>query len=172
MSPSNNKDKKLFIFGSIIIVIGSALVFNHVNNKHQMINTNINEHKLAVVVPFRDRFDELLKFVPHLSQFLASKSINFKIYIVNQVDNFRFNRASLINIGFLSSMNDNCDYMAMHDVDLLPNNNLLNYSYPNDGPFHVSCPGLHPQYNYETFIGGILILTKQQYLNINGMSNK
>ncbi|RNA31278.1 beta-1-4-galactosyltransferase 7 [Brachionus plicatilis] len=131
----------------------------------------ITNRKLAVVVPFRDRFEELIFFVPHISKFLHSKSINFKIFIVNQVDSYRFNRASLINIGFLVSMNE-CDYMAMHDVDLLPLSEKLDYSYPLKGPFHVSTPGLHPEYNYSTFIGGILIITKEDFIHTNGMSNR
>lgn len=42
-------------------------------------------HKLAVLVPFRDRFEELLQFVPHMNKFLSRQNINFKIYILNQV---------------------------------------------------------------------------------------
>lgn len=134
-------------------------------------NSKFSNHKLAVVVPFKDRFEELAYFVPHISRFLKSKSINFKIFIINQVDNYRFNRASLINVGFLSSINE-CDYMAMHDVDLLPLNEKLDYSYPKNGPFHVSSPGLHPEYNYSTFIGGILIINKDDFIRTNGMSNR
>ena len=128
-------------------------------------------HKLAIVVPFRDRFDELLLFVPHISKYLSDKSIDFKIYIVNQADKYRFNRAALINVGFLTSMLD-CDYMAMHDIDLLPLNDQLDYGYPATNAYHVSAPGLHPEYSYRTFIGGILIVNKQHFLTTNGMSNR
>jgi xylosylprotein 4-beta-galactosyltransferase len=48
---------------------------------------------------------------------------------------FRFNRASLINVGFLESRTD-CDYIAMHDVDLVPVTEGLPYMFPEDGPFH------------------------------------
>lgn len=130
-----------------------------------------SEHKLAIVVPFRDRFDELLLFVPHISKYLQSKSIDFKIYIINQIDQYRFNRASLINVGFLISMND-CDYMAMHDVDLLPLSNKLDYSYPQNGLYHLSASGIHPEYDYKTFIGGILIVNKNDFIQTNGMSNR
>ena len=131
-----------------------------------------NTHRLAIVVPFRDRFDELVIFVPHMSKFLQNKSINFKIYIINQIDSFRFNRAGLINVGFLVSMKE-CDYMAMHDVDLLPLHYKVDYSYPeNNRPYHVTSPGLHPEYNYPTFIGGILLVTKENFLVTNGMSNR
>lgn len=75
----------------------------------------------------------------------------------------RFNRASLINVGFLMARNESCDYIAMHDVDLLPLNEQLNYGYPELGPFHVSAPNLHPKYHYEKFVGGILLLTVEQF---------
>lgn len=102
---------------------------------------------MAVIIPFRDRFEELLKFVPHLNKFLTAQDVPHHIFVVNQVDRFRFNRASLINVGFLVSK-DTFDYMAMHDVDLLPLNDNLKYEYPENGPFHIAAPGLHPKYNY------------------------
>jgi len=131
-----------------------------------------SNHKLAVIVPFRNRFEQLLQFVPHLHKFLERQSISHKIYIINQDDSLRFNRASLINIGYLLSRHD-YDYIAMHDVDLLPLNDKLKYSYPGDGtPYHLSSPDLHPKYHYKTFVGGILLITSNDYETVNGMSNK
>lgn len=66
-------------------------------------------------------------------------------------------------MGFLIARNESCDYIAMHDVDLLPLNEQLNYGYPELGPFHVSAPNLHPKYHYEKFVGGILLLTVEQF---------
>ncbi|XP_035194934.1 beta-1,4-galactosyltransferase 7 isoform X1 [Oxyura jamaicensis] len=128
-------------------------------------------HRLALLVPFRERFEELLAFVPYMHRFLSKKRIRHHILVLNQVDHFRFNRASLINVGFLESGNDT-DYIAMHDVDLLPLNEQLDYSYPEAGPFHVASPELHPLYHYKTYVGGILLLTKQHYEMCNGMSNR
>jgi xylosylprotein 4-beta-galactosyltransferase len=122
-------------------------------------------------VPFRERFEELLEFVPHMYQFLSRQKLRHQIWIINQVDEHRFNRASLINVGFLLSRAHGCDYIAMHDVDLLPLNDKLNYSYPQDGPFHVSSPELHPRYHYATFVGGILLLTATHFEKLNGLSN-
>ncbi|KAI1286017.1 Beta-1,4-galactosyltransferase 7 [Halotydeus destructor] len=134
-------------------------------------NSNFG-HKLAVIVPHRNRLQQLIQFVPHIHKFLQSQTIDHEIFIINQADNLRFNRASLINIGFLISKRE-CDYIAMHDVDLLPLNNDLKYSYPGDGtPFHVSSPDLHPKYHYKTFVGGILLLTVNDFELVNGMSNK
>ncbi|KAJ7406223.1 Beta-1,4-galactosyltransferase 7 [Willisornis vidua] len=128
-------------------------------------------HRLALLVPFRERFEELLTFVPYMHRFLSKKKIRHHIFILNQVDHFRFNRASLVNVGFLESGNDT-DYIAMHDVDLLPLNEHLDYSFPEAGPFHVASPELHPLYHYKTYVGGILLLTKQHYELVNGMSNR
>ncbi|XP_053091280.1 beta-1,4-galactosyltransferase 7 isoform X1 [Pangasianodon hypophthalmus] len=128
-------------------------------------------HKMAVIVPFRERFEELLIFVPYMHAFLSKKKIRHKILVINQVDHLRFNRASLINVGYMESGNDT-DYIAMHDVDLLPQNEALDYGFPEEGPFHVASPELHPLYHYKTYVGGILLLTKKHYQMCNGMSNR
>lgn len=42
-------------------------------------------HRLAVIVPFRDRFDELTQFVPHMNLFLKKQNIDHEIFVINQV---------------------------------------------------------------------------------------
>lgn len=129
-------------------------------------------HRLAIIVPFRDRFNELMQFVPHMTSFLMKQGIHFKIHVLNQVDDLRFNRASLINAGF-SLVRGEADYIAMHDVDLLPLDDGLSYRFPGHGsPFHVSSPELHPKYHYPTFVGGIFIITSRDFELVDGMSNK
>lgn len=86
-------------------------------------------------------------------------NIIITFFLILQIDRFRFNRASLINVGFLE-INKEFDYIAIHDVDLLPINDELLYSFPNKGPFHVSSPELHPRYHYSTFVGGILLIKR------------
>ncbi|XP_013110457.2 beta-1,4-galactosyltransferase 7 [Stomoxys calcitrans] len=129
-------------------------------------------HKLAILVPFRDRFEELLQFVPHMTKFLQKQNVVHHIFVLNQVDRYRFNRASLINVGFRFTSGV-YDYIAMHDVDLLPLNDNLRYEYPSDGgPLHIAAPELHPKYHYENFVGGILLVRNEQFAAMNGMSNK
>ncbi|XP_035735105.1 beta-1,4-galactosyltransferase 7-like [Vespa mandarinia] len=130
-----------------------------------------SKYKLAILVPFRDRFDELLTFAIHMQEFLDKQNINYHIFILNQFDRYRFNRASLINVGFLETSKD-FHYIAMHDVDLLPLNDELLYVYPSKGPYHISSPDLHPRYHYSTFVGGILLIKREHYMQVNGMSNK
>lgn len=46
-------------------------------------------HKMAIIVPFRERFEELLIFVPYMHAFLNKKKIRHKILVINQVDHLR-----------------------------------------------------------------------------------
>ena len=133
-------------------------------------------HKLCLLVPFRDRFEELTDFVPQITDFLESQNVfDTEIFVVNQDDDLRFNRAFLLNIGFIESQKkkssieagdaykETCDYVALHDVDLVPKNPKIRYEFPAEGPLHLSAPGLHPieRYDYPDFIGGILLITSQ-----------
>ena len=60
-----------------------------------------------------------MEFAPYISAFLGRQGVEHEVWVVNQADQWRFNRAALINVGFKESSRA-CDYVAMHDVDLLP----------------------------------------------------
>ena len=47
-------------------------------------------HQLAILVPFRNRFEELLEFAPHIHQFLSRQKVKHQIWVVNQADNHRY----------------------------------------------------------------------------------
>ncbi|XP_052773130.1 beta-1,4-galactosyltransferase 7-like [Mya arenaria] len=154
------------------LVLESYLLKNKENiSLEKNDNQNWGPHKLAIIVPFRERFEELMEFAPYLHQYLLKQHVRHEIYVINQIDTLRFNRGSLINIGALESSLD-CDYIAMHDVDLLPVSEELDYSFPGNGPYHIASPELHPLYHYPTFIGGILLITKKHFSQVNGMSNR
>ncbi|XP_065218265.1 xylosylprotein 4-beta-galactosyltransferase-like [Planococcus citri] len=134
-------------------------------------------HTLCVLVPFRDVFEELLEFVPHMSTFLHRQSINFHIAVINHVpDGNRFNKGSAYNAGFkiISKEYADCDYIALHDIDLLPLNHDLSYGYPGHDVFHVANPDYHPLGEYymrDLYIGGIAIISNQQFIRVNGFGN-
>ena len=123
---------------------------------------DLSDHKLCIIVPFRDRFEELLEFAPNIKTFLQKQAVHNGVWVINQGDKFRFNRAYLINVGFQES-SPSCDYIAMHDVDLLPLNPDLLYKYPEKGPLHISSNELHAKYDYPTFIGMILLISHKHY---------
>lgn len=113
--------------------------------------------------------------VPALHSFLIKQSVDHKFLVLNQTDSYRFNRASLINVGWYEADRLGCDYLVMHDVDIVPLNPALSYRFPGQGIVrHISAGKYHPikRYNYSHFIGGVLMLTMKDYKLLNGMSNK
>lgn len=48
-----------------------------------------HSHQLAVIVPFRDRYEEMIQFVPHIHQFLNRQNVRHKILVINQADKHR-----------------------------------------------------------------------------------
>ena len=60
----------------------------------------------------------------------------------------------------------------MHDVDLMPQNPELNYSYPDAGPYHIAAPDIHPMYHYPTFVGGILLVANKHFHKVYKYFNK
>eukprot|EP00122_Pirum_gemmata_P019006 Pgem_evm1s17802 len=76
-----------------------------------------------------------------MTKFLGEKGIKHQYWVCNQVDNYRFNRGELLNLGVKISSQSGSNYFALHDVDLLPLNKRLDYRFPrNSGIYHVSRP--------------------------------
>jgi hypothetical protein len=127
-------------------------------------------HRLAVVVPYRDRENHLKLFLPHMANHLTSQRIDYRILVVEQRAGEPFNRGKLLNVGFDLAWDD-CDYFAFHDVDLLPVN--ADYSYPSS-PTHLSarCSQFEYALPYDTYFGGVVLFAKEHFAKVNGYSNE
>jgi predicted glycosyltransferase involved in capsule biosynthesis len=125
--------------------------------------------KLAVIVPYRNREEHLVQFMPYMENLLDSDSMDYQIFIIEQADDKPFNRAKLLNVGFNEA--SEFDYFAFHDVDMLPVDS--DYSYP-DGPTHLSSEV--EQFNwglpYDGYFGGVTLFDKESFKKINGYSNE
>lgn len=64
------------------------------------INKKESEHRLAILVPFRDRFEELLIFVPHMRKFLDKQNIDYHIFVLNQVHKMRNVKRNVAEFSF------------------------------------------------------------------------
>jgi xylosylprotein 4-beta-galactosyltransferase len=51
-----------------------------------------------------------------------------------------------LTLSLFQAMSKGCDYVALHDVDLVPLNPALPYGYPGPDPMHIAAPTLHPLY--------------------------
>jgi hypothetical protein len=130
-------------------------------------------HKLGICIPYRDRETHLKTLIPHLTKFLNKKDIKHSFYIAHQIDDKLFNRGAMKNIAAKHAFEDGCDYVAFHDVDMLPENENCDYSYPIDYPTHIATKLSKYKYklNYEQYFGGVVLFTKEQVEKTNGYSN-
>ena len=138
-------------------------------------------HKIAIIVPFRDlhveqnRKIQLHQFIPHMVSFLSKQSTyDYHIYIIQQPDDgLKFNRGKLLNIGYKLAKEDNCDIFIFHDVDLLPDADLLECytKYPSSThPIHIARVWKRYSGN-QAYFGGVVSFTSEQFEAVNGFPN-
>ena len=128
-------------------------------------------HKLGVIVPYRNRFEQLTLFKEKIVEYLKSKEINFEIIVVEQDNAKLFNRGMLLNIGFKHAKEKGCDYVVFHDVDMLPVDS--DYSYV-DIPTHLATRAEQFGWRlpYEGYFGGVTLFDRENFIKINGYSNE
>jgi hypothetical protein len=123
----------------------------------------------TIVVPYRNRLENLRSFVRHMNEFLFN--LPFKILVVEQLDNQPFNRGALLNVGF--HLSPESDYLVFHDVDMLPIDESCSYTKPLTGFCHVA--GRVQQFGYSlpyaNYCGGVLMATRDSFGMVNGFSN-
>ena len=130
-------------------------------------------HKLGICIPYRNRKEHLDKLIPKLGDFLTKKGIDHCFYVGHQVDDKLFNRGAMKNIAAQIAFEDGCDYIAWHDVDMLPHDDTCDYSYPEDSPTHIATKLSKYSWamGYDQYFGGVVLFTKEHVEKTNGYSN-
>ena len=138
-----------------------------------------NEKKLTIIVPFKNRYDNLKVFIPYMNHYFKNNfpEIDYKIVIMEQENDKPFNKGLLLNIGFLLTSGFT-DYYAIHDVDELP---ISAKYYFTEKPFHIAVNIFNQGHNgdivnhYEKegfqHKGSCVLISKECYLQLNGHSN-
>ena len=95
-------------------------------------------HRVAIIVPYRDREEHLRTFLFHMHSFLPRQQLDYAIFVVEQEGEGAFNRAMLLNVGAAEALKS-YDYQCFifHDVDLLPEDDRNLYTCPVQ-PRHMS----------------------------------
>jgi len=129
--------------------------------------------KLGVCVPYRNREEHMNIFVPHVTKFLEDRGIEHTIYLAHQCDDKLFNRGLMKNIAAKHAFDDGCDYIVWHDIDMVPEDESCDYSFPNDNPQHIAVRISQSDYQlkYEEYFGGAVLFSKEQVERTNGYSN-
>lgn len=130
-------------------------------------------HKLGIIVPYRDRYKQLVKFKTHLKNYLSKFDLDYELIIVEQDNGNAFNRGKLLNVGFFYAKKLKCDYVIFHDVDMLPYE--VDYSYY-DIPLHMATDFLSSskfqRIVFDEYFGGVTLFPSSLFEQINGYSNK
>ncbi len=130
--------------------------------------------KLGVCVPYRNRELHLNEFVPKVGKYLKNQGIDFQMYFCHQVDDKLFNRGATKNIAAKHAIEEGCDYVVFHDIDMIPEEGGgADYSYPKDAPRHIATQisQMDYQLKYHEYFGGAVLFTKEQLEATNGYSN-
>ena len=131
-------------------------------------------NKLGVIVPYRNRYEQLITFKESITKYLESKNINFELIIVEQDNAKLFNRGMLLNIGFKYAKEFECNYVVFHDIDMLPID--VDYLY-SEVPLHMATnfiveEGEKERSLFDTYFGGVTMFPSEQFEQIDGYSNK
>ncbi|RNA07881.1 beta-1-4-N-acetylgalactosaminyltransferase bre-4-like [Brachionus plicatilis] len=171
------------------IILHEGRSFTNINNH---CDTNENKFKkIAFIIPYRDREKNLRRFLFNMHPLLIKQNINYGIYLIEPDKDIKFNRGLILNAGFMevikTSVNDRklnsqggsdfyWDCFIFHDVDMIPENNLLYYTCDEKNPLHLAVTLRQNNYSFkrywkDKYFGGINAFSYEQFTAFNGFSN-
>ncbi|TKS79330.1 Beta-1,4-galactosyltransferase 1 [Collichthys lucidus] len=133
----------------------------------------IAQQKVAIIIAFRNRHEHLKHWLYYLHPILERQQLDYGVYIINQDGEGVFNRAKLMNVGFVEALKEyDYDCLVFSDIDLVPMDDRNLYRcFQNPRHLSVAIDKFNFQLPYGTNFGGVISLSKSQFLKINGFSN-
>ncbi|XP_071808350.1 beta-1,4-galactosyltransferase 6-like [Asterias amurensis] len=129
--------------------------------------------KVAILIPYRNRAHHVPIVLRYLIPLLQKQLLSFAFFIINQGNSLLFNRAMLLNVGYLESLKyDEWDCFILHDVDHVPLSEINNYGCENMPRRLISgADRWNYRLEYPSFFGAVTGLTKENIQQINGFPN-
>ncbi|KAM9795258.1 beta-1,4-galactosyltransferase 1 [Neosynchiropus ocellatus] len=131
------------------------------------------QQKVAIIIPFRHREEHLKFWLYYLHPILQRQQLDYGVYVIQQEGEEIFNRAKLLNVGYVESLKD-YDYecFVFSDVDLIPMDDRNTYTcFSQPRHLSVSMDKFGFRLPYKQYFGGVSSMSKEQYLKINGFPN-
>ena len=95
-------------------------------------------HHTAIIIPYRGRQGHLAIQLYHLHSMLQRQLLHYTIYVVHQNEPIVFNKASLMNVGYVEAKKRaNYDCYIFHDVDIFSEDDRNFYTCATQAPRHV-----------------------------------
>jgi hypothetical protein len=142
----------------------------------------MTQSRLSIVVPYRDRAEQLARFLTHMTVYFQrdkiDKSQPLRITVVEQEAGRPFNIGALRNVGFLLT-EANCEQVCFHDVDYLP---IWADYRPVDRPTRLLWYGaekvkiegsanLVVEHDPKKYFGGVVMFPAALFRRLNGYGN-
>ncbi|XP_014667720.1 PREDICTED: beta-1,4-N-acetylgalactosaminyltransferase bre-4-like [Priapulus caudatus] len=134
----------------------------------------LSQHRVAIIIPYRDRDENLRVLLNHLHPFLQKQQLDYAIYVIEQTSGRPFNRAKLFNVGYSEVIRDaSRSCLVFHDVDLLPLDGRNLYACSRQ-PRHMSSSLNSFRFNlpYIELFGGAIAISVEQFKTVNGFANR
>lgn len=172
--------KSPLLQGALNLSFASSLKLTDVQSDNKDVNEGeyepsdcVARQSVAILIPHRNRERHLLYLLHHLHPFLQRQQLHYAIYVIQQAGDATFNRAKLLNVGYLEALKDySWECFIFHDVDLVPENDHNLYVCDKQ-PKHLVVGRNATGYKlrYKGYFGGVTAMTKEQFLKVNGFSN-
>ncbi|CAG9529615.1 unnamed protein product, partial [Cercopithifilaria johnstoni] len=132
----------------------------------------ITEHKIAVIIPFRDRQTHLTRLIDFLIPVFRRQRLDFRFIVTEQYGNDLFNKGRIMNAAFRLAERLDVSCVIFHDVDMFPQDDRNFYGCPST-PRHIGAfvSNLGYQLWYKEIVGGVLAISMHDYRTVNGYSN-
>ncbi|XP_034416089.1 beta-1,4-galactosyltransferase 1-like [Cyclopterus lumpus] len=133
----------------------------------------VAQQKVAIIIAFRNRHEHLTHWLYYLHPILIRQQLDYTVYVINQDGEGVFNRAKLMNAGYVEAMKQyDHDCFVFSDIDLVPlDDRNLYRCFDNPRHLAVAMDKFNFHLPYKTYFGGVSSLSKGQYLKINGFPN-
>ena len=131
-------------------------------------------YEVAIIIPFRNRMNQLNIFLQYIHPFLQKHLISYRIFLIEQTFSKPFNRGALMNIGFVEALKFHLFHcFIFHDVDLLPLAEKNIYACTKQ-PRHLTAALNTWRYKlkYKNAFGGAVAILRDHFIQINGFSNE
>ena len=126
-----------------------------------------------ILIPYRNRKEHLDEFITRVVPIFQKVLKSFKVVVIEQAEGKLFNRGAMKNIAAKIAFDDGCDYIVWHDIDMVPEDDSCDYSFPEENPQHIAVRISQSDYQlkYEEYFGGAVLFSKEQVERTNGYSN-
>jgi xylosylprotein 4-beta-galactosyltransferase len=158
---------KKLVLRLFFLILGMGILIHTMSNGYPA----ILRKPIVFIVPVMNRDEQVDAFEEHMCS-VWNSSFPLQMWVMNQTNDWSFSRSWLFNVGLDLVLKKNMSCVVIHDVDLLPLNDVAYHSCLR--PTHLYTDSEDPSWRipYPSFSGGVFVASPSHWVQINGMSNK